>query len=492
MEGERIIGDYTGTTFEDFLVLPDRPADDSLGPDSVDLESDLCGVKFGVPFFTAAMRSVTGKELMLAAGKGKMMGVAPRGLSPEKEAELVQYTKDHAVKPGELESETRPIRIEDNKTVADALRIAKDYGHSNIPVVTNKGDFLGMFTYTSKHDLISPDTPITAVMAPFKNESGSLVMDVGEAGMSDSDFKDILEKGDYRFIPVLDRYGRLDKLVFIQKDEAYKAGAAIDTHEGWDRRAAMVIEAGADMIFTDTSDADKVFVETVLVQYKEKFPDGPPICAGNIVTPEAFRRLADLGADAIKVGMGPGSICSTNEVLGVGAPPMWALIEVCRARDKYADENGRYVPVIVDGGIENTGNINIAMTHADGLMGGKIFGCFDESAGEKIRKSGRIVGVRIYGEASKEAFETTGNMNRYATPFDDDSVSSFQGVSGVVEYRGRFKPGLETYKKTLREAVYHAGCRNLSEYRERARLIRLSSRAKEVAKPHGIYVISGE
>ncbi len=483
-----ITGDYIGTTFDDFLVLPNVMENAALTPETVDISADLCGIDM-IPFFTAAMRSVTGKDLALAAGKSRMMSVAPRGLTAEKEAEIIQYVKDHEVRPGEIERQRMPITVFDYETLGLALERQREHGHSNIPVVARNMNFVGMFTYISSvHDKMDRDTPLTEAMNPFKDSNGRVQMDVCREDMPEDEIKYMLTEKGYRFVPVLDSVGRLSSLVFMQKDEAYKVGGAVDTHVEWMQRVHMLVDAGADMIFIDTSDAYKSFSGDVVTKYKKEFPDGPPICAGNIVTPQAFDYFHDLGVDAVKVGMGPGSICSTNEVLGIGAPPMHALIEIARRRNDRAS-SGRYVPVIVDGGVTNTGDVTVAMTHADGVMGGKIFGGFEESAGLKIRDGSRIIGIRIFGEASQEAYETTGDMNRYASPLDPGAITSFQGVSGLIPYRGRFKPGVEIYKRTLKEALYHAGCDNLKSYRDNAVLVRLSARAKEIAKPHDIQVV---
>jgi IMP dehydrogenase len=410
-----------------------------------------------------------------------MMAVAPRGLTIDRQVEIVDYVKGKEIKPGEMESESEPLTIRTFRKLGNAIQKAKESGHSNIPVVTREYRFLGMFTYKpSEHDLMDLDTPIEDVMKKYNQHS------LCREGMSDKEIKDFLKNNKYRFTPVLKRDGTLSRLVFLQTHEAYKVGAAIDTHPGWERKVAQLVEAGADMIFIDTSDAHKEYALELVREYNKVFGNGPPICAGNVVTRKAFRDFAEAGADAIKLNMGPGSICSTNQVLGVGAPPMWVAIEVAQERDEYA-KNGKYIPIISDGGMEGTDDISVVMTHVDGIMCGSMFGGFHESAGDKIRSKGRIVGVRIYGEASKEAFETTGDMNRYSTPMDGgDSLTTFQGVSGLTPYMGMFKPGLETYKKTLSEALYHAGCANLREYREKARLIRLSEGAKRVKKPHGI------
>ncbi len=496
----RIIGDYTGTTWSDFLVLPENhPEDKEFTPENIEISTELGGVKLWVPYLSAAMRSVTGKELALAVAKAGAMPVVPRGDIKEA-AEIVKYVKDNAVGVGEIESTYKPVTVDEDNNLARAISKAKKTGYNNIPVINRKKELVGIFRYkSSKHDSMDLGMPITNVMTPFQKEGNGYIHVINNT--ADDDIKRYLEKYDLRYVAAIDDVGRLDRLVFLQKKDAYKVGGAIDTHKGWERRVENLIEAGADMIFTDTADAHKHFTRKLLESYKKLYPNGPPICGGNVVTPEGFRYLVEGGADVVKLGMGPGSICSTNDVLGVGAPPFWSAVEVSKARDEYArQEGGKYVALIGDGGIEGTDNIAVALTHLDAIMGGKIFGCFYESAGDRIDRYGNvketgmmgedeIVAIKIYGEASKEAVEATGGMKRYTIPSSKHDVATFQGVSGWVEYKGRFKPGGEGYTTALREALHHAGCENLQQYRERATLVRLSERAKITASPHGIQVI---
>ncbi|RLI97892.1 MAG: hypothetical protein DRO99_02140 [Candidatus Aenigmatarchaeota archaeon] len=494
----RIIGDYTGTTWEDFLVLPGMPPEDSdLTPEDVDLSSEICGVKLKLPFMTAAMRSVTGKDLALAAGKLGMMAVAPRGLTVDREVDIVKYVKDNAVEVGDIESEYDPTTVRDDDTLNTALQRARKTGHSNIPVVTRKSDFVGMFHYKpSRHDNMEPGTPITDIM---KKYNGNGNMPVCRSGMGDEEIKRYMDENDLRMVPVIDEVGRLDRLVFKQRDDAYKVGAAVDTHPGWEKRAEKLIEAGADIIFIDTSDAHKKFAGDLLEKYKKLFSKGPPICGGNVVTPDGFQYLVDHGADAVKLGMGPGSICSTNDVLGVGAPPFWSLVEVANRRDEYA-RGGHYVPLIADGGIEGTSDIIVALSKGDFIMGGRLYVCFLESEAERMDRHGKIypkgmlsedeiMAMKIFGEGSREARQTTGNMRRYAAPNSKEGISTIQGVSGWVPYQGRFKPGVERQAMAVKEGIYHSGAVDLPTYREKAVLIRTSEKAKGTSSPHGIDLI---
>lgn len=510
-----IRGDYIGTTWDDFLIQPGAPIDDEkFTPEEVDISTDLAGVELQIPFLTAAMRSVTGKDLALAAGKLGMMGVAPRGLTIEREADIVRYVKGNAVKKGDIESESDPTTVRDTDTLAVAIAKARRRGHSNIPVVTRKADFVGMFQYIpSKHDNMDVSIPIKRVMQYYRARGKRKPMDVCTTDMTDNQIKKYLKekysnsKDNIRFVPVIDEVGRLDRLVFLQTTDDYKVGAAIDTHKGWEKRAEALIDAGADIIFIDTSDAHKPFSREVIEKhakiikrYNEMGKDYPPICGGNVVTPEAFDYLVEAGAKAVKSGMGPGSTCTTNQVLGVGAPPFDSLVEMAWRRDDYYLRKGIYISLIADGGLKGTDNINVALVFADAIMGANLFGCFFESEGEWIDKNGNvlakdkmnedsIVKTRIYGEASQEAMETTGDMKRYTTPLSKDSITTLQGISGLLIYRGRFKPGVEGYTRTLQEAAYHVGAPDLKTYRSKAVLTRLSERSKETARPHSLDII---
>jgi len=478
MDMARILGGYIGTKFDDFTILPGLPDDDNLVPDSVDTSCDIAGVHLRVPFFTAAMRSITGIKIARAAGNFGAMAVAPRSLSTEEEVEIVSHVKKHKVKVGEIESETKPITVFQDETLGEARAKAKKYGHTNIPVITRQAELVGMFSYRQmEHDRLSPGTPITKTMVPLRTET-RYSFPIATETMKDEEIKDFLREGNYRFAPVIDSAGRLSRLVFLQMEDAYKVGAAIDTHDVWEDRCCALVNAGADMIFIDTSDAHKSFSRNVVMKYKKMFPNGPPICAGNIVTPEGFLYLAEALADVIKIGMGPGSICLTNEVISAGAPSFSAVVRVCRQRDKYHKEKGRYVPLIADGGIQSTHDIPVALTHSDGVMMGKMMGWFDESVGRKVFDGDRVVGVEIFGEASPEAYEKVGDMHRYTE--GDNGVAVFQGRSMVLPYKGLFKPGAEIYKQVLQEQLYHSGCRNLEQFREMAVLERNVLKQNEI------------
>jgi IMP dehydrogenase len=496
----KIIGDYTGTTWSDFVVLTEwKKGRKAFAFEDVDLSVDIAGVHLGLPFFAAAMRSVVDEELALAAGRLNMMAVAPRGLNIDRQRRIVEHVKKNAVDVGCIESEYKPTTAMNDEKLGSVIETARRSGYSNIPIIDRKAVLVGMLHYVpSKHDNMDLGMPITDVMEHYDVKSLHS-RKVCSSDMGDEKIRIYMRKHGLRMVSVVDGVVRLERLVFLQETDGYKVGAAIDTHPGWEKRIEAVVEAGADMIFTDTSDAYKPFAADVIKRYKKMGRKMPPICGGNVITPGGFDYVVDAGADLVKLGMGPGSICTTNEVLGVGAPPFWSLVEVAKRRNALA-RHGVYIPLIADGGIEGPADMTVALTHADAIMGGKVFGCFKESAGDRIDREGRIhrkddgmgdsdiVGIKLYGEGSREARETTGDLRRYATP-GSNGVATYQGVSGVTKYRGRAKPGVEGYAGALREALWHAGAENLAEYRKMATLLRMSEMAKQTAAPHGIDIL---
>ena len=482
----KIRGDYIGASFGDFILEPGYTTKEHL-PENIDITVDLAGMKIK-PFIPAAMRAICDENFALEAAKNGLMPVVPRAYSVERQVKIIRYVKEREVRKGELEEVDDPIKLREDETLADALEKVNTYGHSNLPVVDKSGNFKGIFKYRQEYErelMQSPDMPVKNLMVPL--EKTHYVV-----GEDRDEIKRKLEEENLRMLPVLeeifDRQGkreyRLKKLVFRRQDDGYRIAAAIDTYPGWEGRVERVLEAGADMIFIDTSDCWNEFTESLMEEYKKRFEK--PICVGNLVGEEAFRLFADLGADAIKVGMGSGSICTTSQVLRVGAAPMDALIRVTQARDRYYKETGRYIPVIADGGISDEADIIIALACADAVMLGKLFAAFEESAGRVIETGGEKY-KEYWGEGSRRAFELTGDMKRYSLPKDSKYII-YQGVEGGVKLKGKLKPGVEHWVQTLKQTMMHVGAKNLKEYHEKAVLTRLTQRSAEKTGPHGILV----
>jgi len=285
----------------------------------------------------------------------------------------------------------------------------------------------------------------------------------------------ILEGGRKQtFLPLLDGQQRLIKIAFIEKFPNYFCGAAISTREGWEKRAEACIEAGADFIFTDTSDAYSEFIINAAKEFKKRYPK-IPLGLGNIITAEAFEFLKEY-ADFIKVGMMTGAACKTGSVKSIGRPLFTALYEIDCARNKYAkQEGGKYIPLVADGGIALPGDMIIALSIADLIMAGRYFAQFHESAGEALDKDKKrtdredlIIYKEYWGEGSNRAK----NLARYG--YNTRKTSVEEGVDGWVPYKGRLKPNVELDFKAVSSALSNAGCLNLEEFRKNSILELLS------------------
>ena len=467
-----------GITFKELSLLPGFTTKDCT-IQNISLETKLAeNLVLKIPFLSAAMQSVTGYEMALALGKEGGMGILPMGLSIKEQVSIIKKIKEH-----EPSFVKMPISVREYETVGEVIKKIEVYGHSRIPVVDVDNTFLGIFTlpnfFKKQPDL---EEKVTNVMTPFSKDAEPYSLNEPVPYVSDNlsieEVKNLFESnGHQRYLVLLDDLGRLRGLAFKKDIEKINIGSAISTHRGWKERVKENIEAGTDLIVIDTSDAYNEFTSDVIKDYKS-MGIKIPICAGNIVTYEGARYLMEAGADIIKVGMSSGSMCTTKSQKAVGRAPMTALIEAGKARDDYYKAKQRYVPLIMDGGIENAADMIITLTIADGGMMGYYFNRFYEAVGEKFDENGNFTNkeneirhVRIFGEGSKEAW----NLRRYGhTP----TTFFEEGVSGKVPYVGRLKPNLKEDLSKIKAALVNSGCMNLEEFRKNSVIELISPRAQ--------------
>ena len=463
-----------GRTFGEFSLMPGFTKKDCVLR-NIDLSTDLAGLKLKIPLMSSAMTSVTEYELALALGKNGGIGILPTRLSADAQAEIVEKIKTH-----EMAFVEEPLSIRDDQTVEIAMRFVRRIGHSAIPVVDKNNVFVGMFSLQHYWDSeVSISDSVTKAMILPKDLP---IVDDPSIGIEEA--KKLLEKNGIDRLVVLDKDGRLEKMAFGQDMEKIKVGVAISTHKGWKNKVKKTVEAGADLVVIDTSDAYNEFTKDVLQEYKAMEFE-IPICAGNVVTYEAAEFLMESGADMVKVGMSSGSICITQREKATGRAPMTALIEVGRARDDYFEKTGKYVSVIIDGGISSTADMVIALTVADAIMMGGYFNKFYEAAAEKLDYKGKetrieaeMYEVATWGEGSHRAR----NLDRYG-----QSRKTFfaEGVEGTVKYGGRIKPALKTDMMKVKGALSNTGCMNLKEFRERAVIEIISPFSSQIiTNPH--------
>ena len=309
--------------------------------------------------------------------------------------------------------------------------------------------------------------PISAAMILFDKDSDTVPY-LKESNASENNVKRLLDSG-AKYVVIVDNKYRFRSLVFKKDFEPLLVAAAISTHPGWLERVKELERVGVDLIVMDTSDAHSEFAEDLVREYKRVI-NNIPLCAGNIVTYEGAMDLLRAGADMIKEGMSPGSICTTRREKGVGRPPMTSALETARARDDFYKETHRYAPLLGDGGITGAADMAMVSTVVDAFMlGGRLNGMF-EAAGKKLdglkneiedpgNNEDRIVYVVSFGEGSKEAQ----NSDRYG----HSSTATFfeEGRKGEVDYVGRLKPVLKGDMMRLRGTLTNVGVLNLKDYR---------------------------
>jgi IMP dehydrogenase len=476
---EKII--YDGITFDDVLLVPEKS---SVLPREVDIASKLTNeIKLNVPFLSAAMDTVTESETAIALAELGGMGIIHKNMTIERQAEEVDK-----VKRSESGMIHKPITLSADKTVEDALLLMNKYRISGIPIVDDKNKLVGILTnrdlrfepnvklkisqIMTKENLITAPMGTTLeqaeiILQKYKIEKLPVVSDGGIlAGLIT--FKDIRKKKKYP-LSSKDNLGRL------------RVGAAVGvTYDTFDRIEAL-LNAHADVIVVDTAHGHSMGVIKVLKEARKKFKDAQLI-AGNIISAEAAEELIDAGLDAVKVGIGAGSICTTRIIAGVGVPQVSAIMDVYKATQK------RGIPLIADGGIKQTGDVPKALAAgADTVMLGGYFAGTDETPGEKILFEGRSF-KEYRGMGSLSAMKS-GSKDRYFQDMEEDIKKLVpEGVEGRVPYKGPISDSIYQLVGGLRAAMGYCGARNIEELKTNTKFVKMSLAGLRESHPHDVII----
>lgn len=468
-------------TFREFVLLP-RQTRPEHALSEVSLRTRwVAGQELAIPFLSAAMESVSGAELAIALALQGGLSVLPAG-RVELEDQLAQVEAVKRFQAG---------RVEACSTVSADWTLSRlnDHeartGFSSFPVVDGEGRLLGLISSTMYHPVADGFLTVAQRMVP-KEALRLIECEVPASQVGERMLQDGVSK-----LCEVDSEGRLQGMHFFQgwkeglrypqatRDarQRLQVGAALSTHPEDQERGRQCVEAGADLLVVDASDGYSDFMAQTLERAKSL---GVPVVAGNVVDEDGFRFLAEAGADAIKVGIGSGSICTTRRVKAIGRGQATAVRAVARARDDWAQRTGRYLPLISDGGLEGTGDMAVALAlGADLLMMGKYFAGFDESPTQPYRKrfpvmlSGQVGEVEAvvkpyWGEASARAK----NVRRYQQ--DDPRTFVIEGEEGYVLSKGSLHHALPRDLKALQGTLSSCGCRNLEEFHRHVRLERQS------------------
>jgi IMP dehydrogenase len=468
-------------TFDDVLLLP---AYSAVLPRETQLATRLTrNIRLNLPLASAAMDTVTEARLAIALAQEGGIGIIHKNLSPERQAAEVLKVK--RFEAGVLRD---PITIPPDMRVADALRLQREHGISGLPVVQGR-QVVGIVTNRDLRFEEKLDAPVSAVMTP--RERLVTVRD----GASLEEAKALLHKYRLERVLVVNDGHELRGLVTVKdinkatehplaaKDEFGKlrVGAAISTGADSEERAERLVKAGVDVLVVDTAHGHSQGVLDRVRWVKRNFPQ-VDVIGGNIATAAAARALADAGADAVKVGIGPGSICTTRIVTGVGVPQITAVANVARALA------GSGIPLIADGGIRYSGDIAKAIAAgAWSVMLGSMFAGTEEAPGEVILYQGRS--YKSYRGMGSLGAMQEGSAERYFQD-NDANVDKFvpEGIEGMVPYKGSVLSIIFQLAGGVRSALGYCGCADIESMRTQAEFVEITSAGVRESHVHDVKI----
>ncbi|WP_047789586.1 IMP dehydrogenase [Tenacibaculum mesophilum] len=475
----KILGE--GLTYDDVLLVP---AYSEVLPREVSIQTKFTrNITINVPIVSAAMDTVTESAMAIAIAREGGIGVLHKNMTIEQQAQEVRK-----VKRAESGMIIDPITLSLSAIVLDAKQAMREHKIGGIPIVDEAGKLIGIVTNRDLRFEKNNERPIVEVMT-----SENLVT-VAE-GTSLKDAEVILQENKIEKLPVVNDDDKLVGLItfrditkLTQKPIANKdsygrlrvAAALGVTHDAVDRAEALV-NAGVDAVIIDTAHGHTKGVVSVLKEVKAKFPE-LDVVVGNIATPEAAKYLVEAGADAVKVGIGPGSICTTRVVAGVGFPQFSAVLEVAAAI------KGSGVPVIADGGIRYTGDIPKAVAAgADCVMLGSLLAGTKESPGETIIYEGRK--FKSYrGMGSVEAMKQ-GSKDRYFQDVEDDIKKLVpEGIVGRVAYKGELQESIHQFVGGLRAGMGYCGAKDIETLKNTGKFIRITASGINESHPHDVAI----
>ncbi|WBL26458.1 IMP dehydrogenase [Zunongwangia sp. HGR-M22] len=475
----KILGE--GLTYDDVLLVP---AFSEVLPREVNIQTKFTkNITINVPIVSAAMDTVTESRMAIAMAREGGIGVLHKNMTIEQQA-----LKVRKVKRAESGMIIDPVTLPISSTVQDAKDLMKEHSIGGIPIVDDEGKLIGIVTNRDLRFEKNHKRRIAEVMT-----SENLVT-VAE-GTSLDQAEDILQENKIEKLPVINKEKKLVGLItfrditkLTQKPNANKdsygrlrVAAAIGVTGDAVERAEALYNAGVDAIIIDTAHGHTKGVVYVLKEVKAKFPE-LEVVVGNIATGEAAKYLVEAGADAVKVGIGPGSICTTRVVAGVGFPQFSAVLEVAAAI------KGTGVPVIADGGIRYTGDIPKALAAgADCVMLGSLLAGTKESPGETIIYEGRK--FKSYrGMGSVEAMKK-GSKDRYFQDVEDDIKKLVpEGIVGRVPYKGELEESIHQFVGGLRAGMGYCGAKDIEALKEHAKFVKITSSGIHESHPHDVTI----
>ncbi len=475
----KIIGE--ALTYDDVLLVPARS---SVLPRDVDVRSRLTNrITLNVPLMSAAMDTVTESAMAIAMAREGGIGVLHKNMTIPQQVEEVDR-----VKRSESGMILDPVTVRADRRVRDVLALMNKYRISGIPVVDEQRKLIGIITNRDLRFEPDEDQHVSDIMTKENLVTAPLGTTLEQA-------QRILQKHKIEKLPVVDRHGILNGLITFKdilkkikhpnacKDEhgRLRVGAAVGVTADTMERVTALLKAGVDFVVVDTAHGHSRGVIEMVKTIRSRFPR-IDLIAGNVGTAEATRDLIRAGVDAVKVGIGPGSICTTRVVAGVGVPQVTAIFECAKAAARTK------TPVIADGGIKQTGDIAKAIAAgADAVMIGGLFAGVDESPGEMVLYEGRS--YKYYrGMGSLEAMKQ-GSRDRYFQDAEDDIAKLVpEGIEGRVPHKGPLGDTMYQMVGGLRAAMGYCGAKNIAELKSHGRFVKMTDAGLRESHPHDIAI----
>ncbi len=469
-----------GLTFDDVLLVPSYS---EIVPSEIETGTRLTStIRLGIPFLSAAMDTVTGSEMAIAVARSGGIGVVHKNLQPRSQAAEVER-----VKRSESGMITRPITMGPDEPIADALELMAHYKISGVPITVGE-KLVGILTNRDLRFVKDTSLPVHEVMT-----SRNLV--TVPVGTTLEQAAEKLHEHRIEKLLVVDDEGLLKGLITvkdIQKKLDYpdaskddlgrlRVAAAVGVGAETLLRAELLVEAGVDLLVVDTAHGHSKNVIDTVRSIKTTYPD-QQVLAGNIATADAARALIDAGADALKVGIGPGSICTTRVVAGVGVPQISAILEVATVARPAG------IPLVADGGVRYSGDaVKAVAVGADCVMMGGLLAGTDESPGEKVLYEGRV--YKTYRGMGSLGAMQKGSKDRYFQGDVDEADKLVpEGIEGRVPYKGRAQDVLYQMVGGLRSGMGYCGCRTIEELHARARFVRTTAAGMRESHPHDVHI----
>ena len=470
-----------GYTFDDLILIPDESA---ILPDQVDVKTRLSrNITLNIPLVSAAMDTVTEAETAITMARQGGLGFIHKNMSVERQALEVEK-----VKKSESGMIVNPITIEPDRKIHEVLEIMNRYKISGVPVV-KLGNLVGIITNRDLRFAVDMDAKVEEVMTKEN-------LATAKVGITLEESKSILHERRIEKLLVVDENDKLQGLITIKDIEKIKkypnsckdslgrlrVGAAVGVGPDMPERVQKLIDADVDVIVVDTAHGHSLGVIKTVKKIKDAHPD-LELIAGNVATPEAVKALIDQGVDAVKIGVGPGSICTTRIVAGVGVPQMTAIMECSEEAAKHD------VPIIADGGIKYSGDITKAIAGgADSVMIGSLFGGTEESPGETILFQGRT--YKVYrGMGSIEAMKEGSKDRYFQAEVKTENKLVPEGVVGRVPYRGPLAAVIYQLIGGLRSGMGYLGCEDIKKLQVKSRFMQVSPAGLKEAHVHDVDII---